>query len=107
MIEWLQTEIGIERVSKRLGDLIGLTVEEMIAEVKKLLPKMKGLSAAELQRIKQEHATTVVPLQANARRAEQLEREVSDLVNEAFGLTPAEVTLMWDTAPPRMPFAVP
>ena len=49
----------------------------------------------------------MVPLQANARRAEQLEREVSDLVNEAFGLTPAEVKLMWDTAPPRMPFAVP
>ena len=55
----------------------------------------------------QEHATTVVPLQANARRADQLEREVSALVNEAFGLTPAEVTLLWDTAPPRMPCAGP
>ncbi len=107
MLEWLQTEVGIERMSKRLGELVGLTVEELLAEVKKLLPKKKGLSAADLQRIKQEHATTVVPLQANARRAEQLEREVSDLVNEAFGLTPAEVKLMWDTAPPRMPFAVP
>ncbi len=107
MIEWLQTEIGIERMSKRLGELVGLTVEEMIAEVKKLLPRRRGLSAADLQRIKQEHATTVVPLQANARRADQLEREVSDLVNEAFGLTPAEVALMWDTAPPRMPFKWP
>jgi hypothetical protein len=29
---------------------------------------------------------------------------LSDLVNAAFGLTPAEVKLMWDTAPPRMPF---
>ena len=60
-----------------------------------------------LQRIRQEHATTVVPLQANARRTDQLEREVSDLVNEAFGLTPAEVKLMWDTAPPCMPISPP
>ncbi len=107
MIDWLQTEIGIEKVSNRLRDLIGLTVEELLAEIKKLLPKKKGLSAADLQRIKQEHVTTVVPLKANARRADQLEREVSDLVNEAFGLTPGEVALMWDTAPPRMPFTPP
>jgi hypothetical protein len=34
----------------------------------------------------------------------QLERQLSDLVNEAYGLTPDEVALMWQTAPPRMPF---
>jgi hypothetical protein len=32
-----------------------------------------------------------------------LERELSDLVNAAYGLTPDEVALMWRTAPPRMP----
>ena len=37
------------------------------------------------------------------REAEQLERRLSDLVNDAYGLTPEEVRLMWDTAPPRMP----
>jgi len=26
------------------------------------------------------------------------------MVNEAYGLTPEEVDLMWRTAPPRMPF---
>lgn len=46
----------------------------------------------------------MVPLQALDREANGLERELSDLVNAAFGLTPAEVQLMWDTAPPRMPF---
>ena len=30
--------------------------------------------------------------------------ELGDLVNEAYGLTPDEVELMWKTAPPRMPF---
>jgi hypothetical protein len=32
-----------------------------------------------------------------------LERTLSDLVNQAYSLTPAEIDLMWKTAPPRMP----
>jgi hypothetical protein len=32
-----------------------------------------------------------------------LERTLSDLVNQAYALTPAEIALMWQTAPPRMP----
>ena len=32
-----------------------------------------------------------------------LERTLSDLVNQAYGLTPAEIDLMWQNAPPRMP----
>jgi hypothetical protein len=36
-----------------------------------------------------------------------LENDVSDLVNEAYGLTPEEVGLMWETAPPRMPVTRP
>jgi hypothetical protein len=35
----------------------------------------------------------------------RLERTLSDLVNQAYGLTPAEIELMWQTAPPRMPIA--
>jgi hypothetical protein len=27
---------------------------------------------------------------------------LSDLVNQAYALTPAEIELMWQTAPPRM-----
>jgi hypothetical protein len=40
-----------------------------------------------------------------ATEALQLERQLSDVVNEAYGLTPDEVALLWQTAPPRMPFA--
>jgi hypothetical protein len=32
-----------------------------------------------------------------------LERTLSDLVSQAYGLTPAEIEPMWQTAPPRMP----
>jgi hypothetical protein len=28
---------------------------------------------------------------------------LNDLINQAYGLTPAEIELLWKTAPPRMP----
>ena len=41
---------------------------------------------------------------ARARAAETLalERTLSDLVNQAYGLIPAEFELIWKTAPPRL-----
>ena len=36
-----------------------------------------------------------------------LERILSGLVNRAYALTPAEIALMWQTAPPRMPIPRP
>ncbi|WP_160309635.1 hypothetical protein [Rubrobacter aplysinae] len=35
--------------------------------------------------------------------ATKLERRLSELVNAAYGLTDAEIDLLWRTAPPRMP----
>ena len=32
-----------------------------------------------------------------------LERTLSDIISQAHGLTPAEIELVWQTAPPRMP----
>lgn len=94
-------------MSQKLAALVGLSPDELIAEVKKHLPRKRGLTVAEHQRLKAEHAGHVAPLQASAREAAALERDLSDLVNAAFGLTPADVQLLWDTAPPRMPTARP
>ena len=44
---------------------------------------------------------------ALAAEALRLENEVSNLVNEAYALTPEEIALMWQTAPPRMPIPGP
>jgi len=38
-----------------------------------------------------------------AREALTLERTLSNLVNHAYVLTPTEITLMWQTAPHRLP----
>ena len=45
----------------------------------------------------------VPAIQLRSTEALQLEHRLSDLVNQAYGLTPAEIDLMWKTAPPRMP----
>ena len=43
------------------------------------------------------------------RQAESLglERSLADLVNQAYGLTPEDVELLWRTAPLRMPVGKP
>ena len=83
------------------------TSPSLIAEVKKLRGKKKPLSLAALRSLREEHERTILPAQILVREARGLEQQVSDLVNEAYGLTPEEVTLMWDTAPPRMPISPP
>ena len=66
---------------------------------------MRGkMPAAALKSLRDEHARTIEPARAQAAEALQLERQLSDLVNEAYGLTPDEVAVLWQTAPPRMPF---
>ena len=47
------------------------------------------------------------PAPALAAESLELERTLSDLVNQAYALTPAEIDLMWKTAPPRMPIPPP
>jgi flagellar biosynthesis regulator FlbT len=70
-----------------------------VAEVKRFRGKKNPLSVAALKSLRNEHART------QATEALQLERQLSDVVNEAYGLTPDEVALLWQTAPPRMPLA--
>lgn len=60
-VDWLQSEMKVGKVSQKLEGLIGLTVEELAAEVKKQRPGKQGLSVAELKRVKDEHAANVVP----------------------------------------------
>jgi hypothetical protein len=47
------------------------------------------------------------PARARAAETLKLERTLSDLVNQAYALTPAEIELMRQTAPHRMPIPPP
>lgn len=92
-----------EKPSLKLQALVELDSDGLVAEVKRIRGKKKPLSAAALKSLRDEHTRTIEPARRLADEALLLERQVSDSVNEAYGLTPDEVALMWQTAPPRMP----
>jgi hypothetical protein len=69
--------------------------------------RKQPLTAAGEKRLREEYTRTIVPARAIAAEMLTLERKLSDLVNEAYGLTPEEIALMWKTAPPRMPIPPP
>ncbi len=107
MVDWLKVEYEIDKPSKKLQDLLALNSDTLIAEVKTLRGKSRPLTAAALKALRDEDSQTLAPARVLAAEAVKLEHQMSDLVNTAYGLTPAEIQLMWDTAPPRMPISRP
>jgi hypothetical protein len=107
LLDWLRVEHVVSEPNQKLQSALALDSESFVSEVRKLRGKKHPLSLAALRSLREEHTRTILPAQALARKALGLERKISDLVNEAYGLTPDEVELMWETAPPRMPIAGP
>ncbi len=105
ILDWLKVEHSINDPSQKLQAALELDGDSFVAEVRKARGKKNPLSLAALRSLRDEHTQTILPAQALAREALALERTISDLVNEAYGLTSEEVELMWETAPPRMPIA--
>jgi hypothetical protein len=103
-LDWLHTEFGIEKPGQKLEDFASLSTDEFIAEVRKRRPKGAGtLKPSELKALREGYQEQATPVQQLRVEAQQLERRLAELVNAAYGLTPAEVDLLWRTAPPRMP----
>ena len=102
MRDWLTLEFGVPDLVA-LNDIRGLDSDRFVSAVRSSLPKSRKWSAAEIARLKHEYDETLAPARDAAAKILALERKLSDLVNQAYGLTPEEVALMWRTAPPRMP----
>lgn len=103
LLDWLKVEYEIDKPSMKLQDPIALESDTLVAEVKKLRGKSRPLTSAALKALRDEDTQMLAPARALAQEGLSLERQLSDLVNSAYGLTPEEVELMWETAPPRMP----
>ena len=104
LLDWLRSEHNVIFTNKALQNPFNLGLEAFLAEVRSC--RRKGpLSLADRRSLREEHERTIVPAQALIAEAGGLERQISDLVNEAYGLTPDDVRLMWVTAPPRMPMS--
>ena len=101
-LDWVSTEFGVTKASRRLSEgVLALSSDDFVAEVRKF--RKARLSPGDLSALRSGHAewsVSAAPLIANAAKRE---RKVSDLVNEAYGLTANDIEMMWRTAPPRMP----
>jgi len=64
---------------------------------------VRGHPLCGLKTVRAEYARSIEPARALAAEALRLENQLSNLVNEAYNLTPDQVALLWQTAPPRMP----
>ena len=103
-LDWLRVEFGVEKPGQKLQDFATLGTDAFVDEVLKRRPKGEGrLTPGALRDLKNGYAEMAEPVRQDRIEAAGLERRLSDLVNEAYGLTGEEVDLMWKTAPPRMP----
>jgi hypothetical protein len=103
-LDWLRTEFGVEAPGQKLEAFAALDEAMFVEEVRKRRPKSAGkLSPAALRALRDGYAEQATPVQQRQAEALRLEWRLADLVNQAYGLTPEEIDLLWRTAPPRMP----
>ena len=104
LLDWLRVEFGVEKPGQKLENFAALDADAFVEEVRKRRPKSAGrITPAVLKDLRAGYAEMAAPVGEGRAEAASLERRLSDLVNEAYGLTPEEVDLLWSTAPPRMP----
>lgn len=103
-LDWLRTEFGVEAPGQKLEAFAALDEAAFVEEVRKRRPKSAGkLSPAALRALRDGYTEQAAPVQQRQAEALRLERRLADLVNQAYGLTPEDIDLLWRTAPPRMP----
>jgi len=95
LLDWLRVEYAIEKPSNKLLAAAELDSDTWVAEVKRIRGKKLPLTAAGLQGLRAEYTRTIEPTRALAAETLKLERKLSDLVNQAYGLTHAEIDLLW------------
>jgi hypothetical protein len=107
LLDWLRVEYAIEKPSNKLLAAADLDSDTWVGEVKRIRGKKLPLTAAGVLALRDEYTRTNEPARALATETLTPERILSDLVNQAYALTPAEIALMWQTASPRMPIPPP
>jgi hypothetical protein len=107
LTDWLRVEWGFADAPTALESPFDLSADAFADAMRRALPKKRKLTVTEVAAIKKEHAQTVAPVAARLHEAARLERDLSALINAAYGLTAEEEALIWRTAPPRMPIPAP
>ena len=89
------------------GTLFTPASASWLLNVRRIYGKTRPVTAAGVHALRDEYTRAIQPSRARAAKTFKLERTLSDLVNQACALIPAEIDPMWKTAPSRMPIAAP
>lgn len=104
LLDWLRVEFEVQDPGKRLENVNELSMQIFVDEVRKRRPRTAiRLTPAALHALRAGYTEQISPLQQSKIETKTLERKLNELVNTAYGLTPEEIMLLWETAPPRMP----
>ena len=104
VLDSLRMQFAVEKAGQRLEDFAALDSDAFVQEIIKRRPRSAGkLKTADMKALRTTYEEEAIPIQIRRKEAMGLERRLAELVNDAYGLTPEEVELMWSTAPPRMP----
>lgn len=101
---WLRDEFDIATPGRRLEDFAALDADAFVAEARRRRPaRAARLGPSALVELRAQWAVGAATIRAGREGADRAERRLAALVEGAYGLTPAEIDLLWRTAPPRMP----
>jgi TaqI-like C-terminal specificity domain len=101
---WLRSEFAIASPGKRLTAFAELGMDAFTAEVKLRRPRGTGrLGPGDYTLLADTHQEYVGRIHTLGHEVAAAERRLADIVNEAYGLTQADLDVLWRTAPPRMP----
>lgn len=105
-ISWLALEFAIEKPGRKLESYWNLSPNEYVTEIRKRRPRgsprLSPSALTELQKTHNEYSQKALLLKVETLKQEH---RLSDLVNQAYGLSDEEIELLWRTVPPRMPIS--
>ncbi len=102
--KWIQSTHNIPKLGQKLENFSSFSKVAFIEAIRQRKPKTSGdLSPKGLKAVEEVYQEYAIPMQIDRAEATRLGHRLSDLVNQAYQLTPEEIALMWRTAPPRMP----
>ena len=108
LIDALRVQYAVEKAGEALANFHRLDADAFIREVSKRRTKgLPKLRPAELGDLRGLHEAESLPIIRREQAIARIERQLSDLVNEAYGLTDKDIATLRDTAPPRMPPGLP
>ena len=103
-LQWVTHETGIIKVPITLELPWQLRQEEFLAVLKKA--GLKHPSPTTIQHLSKTFESESAWLRSNRADALRLERELDELILKVYTLTPDEIILLRQTAPPRSPLHV-